>query len=200
MKKVEEKKNKTFLEKITLGFKNIILSNIVLNVLFLILGVLMYLNVGITEQLAGIFIGIFFIIFGIFYVYEFLLRRENPIFSLEIILGIIAFILGIFIIVDPFKITRLLTFVLGIYLIVQATLKIVDAFRLRKLKFDGWSILLVTSIITLVFGIFVTVNPMRAYYVIEVAALFIILSSILTISNLIMLYTKAKEIESIFKK
>lgn len=200
MKKVEEKKNKTFLEKITLGFKNIVLSNIVLNVLFLILGVLMYLNVGITEQLAGIFIGIFFIIFGIFYVYEFLLRRENPIFSLEIILGIIAFILGIFIIVDPFKITRLLTFVLGIYLIVQAVLKIVDAFRLRKLKFDGWAILLVTSIITLVFGIFVTVNPMRAYYVIEVAALFIILSSILTISNLIMIYTKAKEIENIFKK
>ena len=60
--------------------------------------------------------------------------------------------------------------------------------------------MLVTSFVLLIFGVFIAVNPMAAMDLVQVAAIFIILSSILEICNLIMIYSKAKDIVKLFKK
>ena len=59
--------------------------------------------------------------------------------------------------------------------------------------------MLVTSFILLIFGVFIAVNPMASMDIIQAMAIFIILSSILEICNLIMIYSKAKSIMSLFK-
>lgn len=198
--KKKETENKTFLDGIMLDFKKITLGNIVLNILFLVFAIIMYLNPVVTEELAGIIIGVYFILFGVLAIYEFLTRKINPMYSLRIIAGILFIILGIFIIANPFKITKILTFALGIYLIIVAVFKILDAMLLKKCKYEAWLIVLVTSIILLISGVFIAINPMASMYLIEAAALFIILSSILEIANLLMFYTKSKEIVKLIKK
>ncbi len=195
MKKVE----KGFWDKITLGFDKLVVSCIISEGLFLILGIIMYLNPISVAKISGILLGVYLIIIALFDIYEFLMRKNNPLFNLRIILAIISLILGILVIVNPFKLIKILTLILGIYIIVRAIFKGLDAYKLKKYKYDGWLIILVTAILLLIFGVFVAVNPLAYMDIIQVAGIFIMLSSILEICNLIMFYTKAKDIVKLFK-
>lgn len=195
MKKVE----KEFWDKITLSFDKLAISSIISEGLFLILGIIMYLNPISVAKIAGILLGVYLIIIALFDIYEFLMRKNNPLFNLRIVLAIISFILGILVIANPFKLIKILTLILGIYIIVRAIFKGMDAYKLKKYKYDGWLIILVTAILLLIFGVFVAINPLAYMDIIEVAGIFIMLSSILEICNLIMFYTKAKDIVKLFK-
>ena len=80
----------------------------------------------------------------------------------------------------------------------QSLIKIYEALKFRKLEFDGWLIMLVVSIILLVFGIFIGINPMKMMDLVEAAGIFIILASLLEACILVLLYTKNKEIKKLF--
>lgn len=195
----KKKKYGGFLQVICEDFKKMILGNIVLDVLFLVFGIIIYLNPAVTQRVTEIILGVYLIIFGVMDILEFLGRIKNPIFSYRLFIGIIAGVLGIFIILNPFKISNILTFVLGIYLAVGAVFKVLEALKFKKYGYDGWLLVFVISVLLFIFGVLIAINPMRALYIVEAAALFIILSSILEMCNLIMMFSKAKEISKLFK-
>lgn len=195
-----KKKEKTLLDKIRLNFNKLLLGSIILNVLFLLFGIVIYLNSRITIELTGIILGIYLMLFGIFAIYEFLIRDNNPLFSLNIIWGVLSIIAGLFVIINPFAFIKILTFTLGIYLLIISIRKIIDAFKLKSYGYDGWSLMLAIAIILLIFGIFIIINPMASMDLVEATGIFIILASILEICNSIQLYTKANEVLDLFKK
>lgn len=190
----------SFLGKIKSDFKKIILGNVIINGLFLIFGVMIFFNAKITLEVAGVITGIYFVIFGLYGIFEFSLRNRLPIFKKNIFVGILEIILGIFMMFNPFKIIKIITFALGIYLIIIALGKLYESIRFKKYGFDGWLIMLVTSLLLLAFGIFIAINPMASMDLAQAAGIFIILSSILEICNLIMILSRAKEIEKLLKK
>lgn len=195
-----KKKEQTFLEKMHLNFKKIVLGNIILNILFLLFGVIIFMNPYMASGAVGVIIGIYFIIFGLFGIVEFFNRSEAPIFAYQIFKGILSIIIGILIMFNPFRIVKILTFALGLYLIVESIIKILEAWKLKKYHYDGWLVMFVASILLLIFGIFIAINPMASMDLVEACGIFIILSSILEICNLIMVYQKAQEIVKLFKK
>ena len=196
-----KKKEKTILEKIKIGFNKMLIGSIILNGLFLLFGILVYSNPRVSLELLGTFLGVYFIIFGVYAIFEFIARDNNPLYGLNILWGILAVIIGLLAIINPFGISTILTFTLGIYLIIVSISKIIDALKLRKYKYDGWSLILVISIILLIFGIFIIINPIiTTMEITEVAGIFIILASILEICNSIMLYGKTKDVLELFKK
>lgn len=196
-----KKKEKTLFEKIKIGFNKMLIGSIILNILFLLFGIIVYSNPRVSLELLGIFLGVYFIIFGLYEIFEFIARDNNPLYGLNILWGILAIIVGLLAIINPFGISTILTFTLGIYLIIISISKIIDAFKLRKYKYDGWALILVISIILLIFGIFIIINPIiSAMEITEVTGIFIILASILEICNSIMLYSKAKDVLELFKK
>lgn len=194
------KKEKTFLEKLKGDFGKLILGSIILNILFLIFGIIIFMNVNLTIEVVGVIIGIYFVVFGLFDIVEYLSKNVVPIFKYKIFGAVVSILLGLFIIFNPFKIVKIITFTLGIYLVVISILKLFTTFNLKKYGYDGWLVMLVTSFVLLIFGVFIAVNPMAAMDLVQVAAIFIILSSILEICNLIMIYSKAKDIVKLFKK
>lgn len=193
-----KKEEKTIVGKFHMDFKKLLLGSILLNVLFLIFGIIIYMNPYITASTAGVVMGIYFIIFGVFAIFEFFMRKSSPIFQYKIFSGVLAIIVGIFMMTNPFKIVKILTFALGIYLIIISLVKVVEAFKFKKYGYDGWLLMLVTAILILVFGVFITINPMAALDIVKAAGIFIILSSILEVCNLVMVYGKAKEIVKLF--
>jgi len=195
-----KKKEKNFLEIISFEFNKIILANIVLNILFLLFGFIIYMNPYVTTKIIGIIIGIYFIFFAIFAIYEFLMRKDSPIFRFKIIIGILVLILGIFAIINPFKIIKITTFSLGVYLIINSISKLLEVFKFKKIGYDGWMLILVTSILLLIFGVLMVINPMASIDIIQLTGIFIVLSCILEIANLIMIFKKAKDIKKLFKK
>ena len=197
---MKKKKKKNLLEKLNLNFNKMLIGSIILNVLFLIFGFILYLNPRTSLEALGVFLGIYLVIFGIFSIVEYLSKEVKPLYGLNLIWGIIAIIIGLFAIINPLKLSTILTLALGIYLIVLAISKTIEAFKLKKLKYDGWLLMLVIAIILLVFSIFIIINPIiSAMEITEVAGIFIILASILEICNSIMLYTKAKDILKLLK-
>lgn len=191
---------KNIIEKIKMNFNKILIGSIILNGLFLLFGVIIYLNPVITLELTGIILGIYFLLFGLYTIYEFIIRDNNPLFKFNLIWGILFIIVGFLVMINPFKIVKILTFALGIYLTVVAIRKIIESFKLKKIEYDGWSLTLVIAIILLVFGIFIMINPMASMDIVELTGIFIILASILEICNSIMLYTKAKDLLNLFNK
>ena len=196
----KKKEETTILSKIKGTFKQAMLGNIIMNVLFLLLGVIIYLNPDVTAKTVGILIGIYFVLYGIFSIYEYLIRDIAPIFRLKVFSAIISVLLGIFIMANPVGTINVLTTCLGIYLIAFSVMKVMDALKFKSLGFDGWLLMFVISILLLVGGILVVVNPMASMDIIKVVGIFMILSSILEICNLLMLYGKAKDIEKLFLK
>ena len=195
-----KKKEKTLIDKIKLNFNKLLIGSIILNLLFLIFGATIYLNPRISLELAGTILGIYMIIFGVFAIYEFIIRDNNPLFSLNILWGVLAIITGLLVMINPFQIIKILTFALGIYLTIISIRKIIDSIKLKKYSYDGWALMLVIGGLLLIFGIFIMINPMASMDLAEATGIFIILASILEICNSIMLYTKAKEILDLFKK
>lgn len=195
-----KKKEKTLLDKMKLNFNKILVGSIILNVLFLLFGVIIYLNSRITIELTGIILGIYLMIFGVYAIYEFIIRDGNPLFRLNIFWGVLSIITGLFVIINPFEFVKILTFTLGIYLLIISIRKIIDAFKLKKYEYDGWALMLAIAIILLIFGIFIIINPMASMDLVEATGIFIILASILEICNSIQLYTKANEVLNLFKK
>lgn len=195
-----KKKEKTLLDKMKLNFNKILVGSIILNVLFLLFGVIIYLNSRITIELTGIILGIYLMIFGVYAIYEFIIRDGNPLFRLNIFWGVLSIITGLFVIINPFEFVKILTFTLGIYLLIISIRKIIDAFKLKKYGYDGWALMLAIAIILLIFGIFIIINPMASMDLVEATGIFIILASILEICNSIQLYTKANEVLNLFKK
>lgn len=194
------KKEKTFLEKLKGDFGKLILGSIILNILFLIFGIIIFMNVNLTIEVVGVIIGIYFVVFGLFDIVEYLSKNIAPIFKYKIFGAVVSILLGLFIIFNPFKIVKIITFALGIYLIIISICKLLESFNLKKYGYDGWLIMLVTSFLLLIFGVFIAVNPLEASMdIIQVMAIFIILSSILEICNLIMIYSKTKDIVKLFK-
>lgn len=195
-----KKKEKNLLEKLNLNFNKMLIGSIILNVLFLIFGFILYMNPRTSLEALGVFLGIYLVIFGIFSIVEYLSKEVKPLYGLNLIWGIIAIIIGLFAIINPLKLSTILTLALGIYLIVLAISKTIEAFKLKKLKYDGWLLMLVIAIILLVFSTFIIINPIiSAMEITEVAGIFIMLASILEICNAIMLYTKAKDILKLLK-
>ena len=194
-----KKKEKTLLDKMKLNFNKILIGSIILNVLFLLFGVIIYLNSRITIELTGIILGIYLMIFGVYAIYEFIIRDGNPLFRLNIFWGVLSIITGLFVIINPFEFVKILTFTLGIYLLIISIRKIIDAFKLKKYEYDGWALMLAIAIILLIFGIFIIINPMASMDLVEGTGIFIILASILEICNSIQLYTKANEVLNLFK-
>ena len=194
-----KKKEKTLLDKMKLNFNKILVGSIILNVLFLLFGVIIYLNSRITIELTGIIFGIYLMIFGVYAIYEFIIRDGNPLFRLNIFWGVLSIIAGLFVIINPFEFVKILTFTLGIYLLIISIRKIIDAFKLKKYEYDGWALMLAIAIILLIFGIFIIINPMASMDLVEATGIFIILASILEICNSIQLYTKANEVLNLFK-
>ena len=193
------KKKESWLDKISLDFSKIMLVNIIINGLFLLFGAIVYLNPVKVVNVVGIVLGIYFILFGIFAIYEFLIRKVAPMFFNKIFLGVLAIFLGVFTIINPFHIVKILTFALGIYLSIVALFKGIEAYYLKKCGYEGWLLQFVISIMLLVFGIFIAINPMASMDIISATGIFIILGTILEICNLVMLYSKAKDIVKLIK-
>lgn len=193
------KKGKSFWNKIALDFKSLILGSIILNILFLLFGIIIYLNPLVAVNTVGIIIGIYFMIFGVFSIYEFFMRKMVPIFNFKIMMGVLSIVLGFLVILNPFHLIKILTFSLGLYLCFLAIFKGIEAIKLKKYKYEGWLLQFVISILMLIFGVFITINPMASMDIIEATAIFIILSSILEICNMVLLYSKAKDILKLLK-
>ncbi len=115
-----------------------------------------------TEFLNAIMI-IFGIIVGISGIIQiiqyFCSPKEFKAFSFKLIIGIIMIIFSIIVIVNSKTINILITSIIGVWMIVQSIIKLQIALNLREIANNNWKAICILSIITLLLGVLIIINP-----------------------------------------
>lgn len=179
------------------------LGAIVLDLIFIVLGIFFATDPEITTTVANILIAIVLMVSGIYALIKFIMNmNENIVFTFELIYGILSFVAGIVIMTNPLSLTGLITIFVGIWFIISGAIKASVAIRFKRFKEDSWLINLTIAILTIIIGILLLVNPFRGALVLSTyVGIMLIIYASMDIVEKILLRKRAKNIEKIlFRK
>lgn len=187
MKKVEEKFNKIIL--VEMGF----------TILFAILGLILFLNSEVTNSLARTLTGTFFLIAGIIQSYTFIDKSKIKLFRYNIFIGLLDIILGVFIMINPLSLVNILNISLGIWIIVEGLSKFILFYNLKTVKEESNKIFLVSTLLFIFMGVVLIINPFISLVITKIIGIFLMLSNIVNISDLVLLKRRSKKFLKLFK-
>lgn len=188
----------TFKNSVENRFNKILLYNFIGAIVTLVLGMILLFLPELTNKVVGVLTGVIFLISGALAIYNYLQRDGAKLFSLNLIFGILDFLLGAIIIVFPFSVSTFVTICFGLYMIINGVKKINYSFWLKKGSEECWLITLVTGILLIIFGIMVMFNPFVKFTITKLVGAFLLVIAALEITNTILFKKRAKEIRDIF--
>lgn len=180
-------------------FDRFVTSSLVSGILSFVLGLLIFIFSEQIGLLIGYLAGLLFLYNGFISIYKFLKRDGAKLYSLNIIWGVIACILGVIIIFAPSSVTSFVNVCFGVFLIVNGANKISYGTWFKIGNDRSWLITVVTGVLLILFGILIISNPFEATITLnQLVGIFLMISSALDISNAIMLKKRSEEIVKIF--
>ena len=187
MKKLEER------------FNQIILLEMGFSIIYGILGLIVFLKSEMTNNIAGILIGTFFLISGIIEIFTFIDKTKIKLFKSNLLVGIINILLGIFIMLNPLTIINILNIGFGIGLLLEGINKLILYIKLKKAGEDSHRIFLVSALLLIFMGIIIIINPFRSLVITQTIGIFVILYNIVNLNNLVLLKKRSKKFLKNFK-
>ena len=182
------------------GFNLITLGSIVLDLIYIILGIFLIANPSVGLEAALVLIGILLIISGIFSIVKYITNGFS-FFKFELIFGILSFIAGIFAFTKPFDVATLITVLIGIWLIISSAVKFAMSLELRKLKNGSWAFDMTVSALTIVLGIMFLINPFNGYMILSsYAGVMLMIYSAMDIVEQMFIRKRTHEIIKLFTK
>lgn len=179
-------------------FKSIIVRSIVGSSLLVIIGLIMYLFPSVVTNFIGYIVGAICFISGIDIILKYFQRNGARLYSLNIIFGLLLFILGIVIIITPNTVTKFITICTGLIFIIKGGNKISYGSWLKVGSHKSWSLVFTTGVIQILFGILLFLDIFDAIDFVKLIGLFIIVTNVLDIIDSIMIKNKSDEIVKIF--
>ncbi len=139
-------------------------SYIFLSALYVALGVVLIAWPSLSVRMIGIALGIVMIVLGITYAIIYYTRDNLQGFlQMDLVIGIVCFAFGIFILLNQTFLTEVLPFAMGIILLLGAVVKIQSSINMRKLRFRKWYLVMICAIIIVALGIVLLCNPFQRY-------------------------------------
>ncbi len=160
--------------------------SIITAILFFIVGVLLFSNPDGVIKFISYVIGALFIITGIVKLFSYyrMSKKMNITNNGDLILGIIAIIIGFVVIICLSAIAFIINFAIGGWILYSGIMKLITAFSLKELKVDSWIYVLITSIVMILCGLYVVINFNTAY---KIIGLVLIIYSIVEIIQYIVI-------------
>lgn len=134
--------------------------SIITAILFLIIGVLLFSNPDGVIKFISYVIGALFIITGIVKLFSYyrMSKKMNITNNGDLILGIIAIIIGLVVIICLSAIAFIINFAIGGWILYSGIMKMMTAFSLKEFKVASWTYVLITSIVMILCGLYVVIN------------------------------------------
>ena len=148
-------------------FNLISIGSIILDVLVIVLGIFLMTNPSVGLESALLLIGVLLFISGIYSVIKYILNPKR-FFRFELGYGIISIIAGLFAIFKPLDVATLIVVLIAIWLIVSSVIKLIMALELRKIKEDSWIFDLTVSVLVIIIGILLLINPFKSNMILSV--------------------------------
>ncbi|MCI5914073.1 MAG: DUF308 domain-containing protein [Christensenella sp.] len=130
-------------------------------VLCIVLGLLFLLFPAVSAKLVCyILVGVF-IIAGMRFLVLYFRSRLLSFFPTELLLGLLMLAIACVLLLEAEGIAALLPVILGAAIVVSSFIKLCHAFELKRAGWSGWVSVLVLSLIGLVFGVLMLINPFK---------------------------------------
>ena len=142
-----------------------------------------------------IVLAIVLIIIGVVYMCSYFLSIVTN--GLSALLGLMVLAVGIWFLVQPKVVVSLIPIVIGLVLIFHSIRSIIEAVDARKYGYGGWSVGLIFSIISLIFGIICVTN---AFDVMKTATVVVGIILIFNGVSNIWITSRATKAESSYNK
>ena len=189
-------------KEISKNLNLITIGSILLDVLFIALGIFLVINPELSTRVSGVLIGIGLIVAGLYAIIKYVLNMDAAfIFTFELIFGILSIIAGVLVMANPLAIANFITIIIGLWFIVSAVIKGSIAMQFKNNNEETWILNLVISILTIVLGILLLTNPFSAYIVLSTyVGIMIIVYSGMDIVEQLLFRKRASNIEKILFK
>ncbi len=170
--------------------KKIFITSMVTSIIMIVMGVFLLMKPDFVLTTLSTIIGIIVLIPGIISLVDYFKTKYMP----NLVIGVIASILGLIFIFNPKFISSILPFVLGIYFIINGLSKLQYAIEMKKNKVPEYAPSFISSILILGCGVLLIINPFSgAMAMTQVIGIFMIIYASLDIYNAVTTKQKVKD-------
>ena len=152
-------------------------NSIAISILMLILSLcLIFMPFSSAVSIIWMF-GIFTIVDGIVHMISYFNTDvDNRIANFEFAEGIMEILSGILIFISAEYLVMFMPVMIGVWIIVKSIVKMQIALNMRNSEESSWVLVLILSIITLLIGIFIILNPLPEFVTLTITALGVLLA------------------------
>ncbi len=138
------------------------MSTIIIDSVFILLGIILILYSKESLTALSYIMGGFIIATGLMSFYSYIrAKKRNEPTGFGVVYGILSALIGIILIVLPELLGSIIPVVLGIGMTITGALKIQIALTLKQFNQKAWMASLIMAIIIMIAGIFLIFNPFR---------------------------------------
>ena len=128
-----------------------------------------------TVQIACRAIGAVLVIMGVSKLFGYVYSRDGSLFSqINLIVGIIITVIGVWIFTSPEKIIAMVPILVGIIIVMHGINNLQQTVKLCKGQYDKWWIALVLGLVTVGFGIVLIINPLKMDTLVRAIGIFLV--------------------------
>lgn len=189
------------MNKVIKRFESLMLYSLVMPILDIIVGILFLKFTEFSMKVNITILGVSIILHGLFYFIRYIYDGlGTKVFSFELIVGVMAVILGVFTIFSPFEAIKSIGIFFCIWLCVRAVNIIYYGILFMKNKQDFSPLTLFIAVLMIVMGILVAFNPFKAFMLVtRLIGVFMICSGLFDGMICFLFRKNAKNILEIFK-
>lgn len=126
---------------------------------YIVIGLLLAIWPTITATTICYILAVALLLFGIISIFNFFTSRTLSYFPTGLVGGLFTLALGVLLFAEAESIIKLIPVFLGICILVSGVVKLCHAFSLHRAGYAGWTIVMVFSIIGIVFGLLMAIDP-----------------------------------------
>lgn len=134
-------------------------SYIVTSVLYILLGLVLFIYPEMSLKLVCNMIGALILIYGGIKIFSWFRNRESGFFRFDLILGIVFAVIGGFLLLRPDIIVSILPVTIGIYILFDSLVNLRQAFDLKEAGYEKWWSMLILAVIMIILGLIMIFNP-----------------------------------------
>ena len=175
-------------------------SNIIMGLMYIIVGALIAFNPLLTQIVLIYIIGILAIFYGVNLIVRYFRGFDGYIsIVIDLIMGILLVGSGIYVLFNPVISSLTLPMVAGIYLIVDAIVKVPASYQAYKVFDIPLWIILITILIPFILGLLLVLEPFNtAMQIVTITGIFFIISGIIDVIITIYVHHQLKKANQLF--
>ncbi len=133
------------------------------SVIYSILGIILILFPDTTARTLCYIGGGAIVVIGVVTLITYLFRDvENRYYRNDFVLGLVEVLLGLFAIYKAELLIALLPFILGIFVVISGFCKLQNGLDVKRMGYDNWYVFVLLAVVNVIFGLVLLWNPFAA--------------------------------------